>query len=133
MATRVVASVRLDGEDDETFGSNEFGSGSFRREVVLDAADNPADLIDCEIRFGGEVRIELHLDATLLNSGNVTVDGELLLFEGSRESTTDLDGRRDFTMLIPPQRTLRSTQRVNNDQEGGDTGRARVTISNFPF
>jgi hypothetical protein len=132
MAVKVVASCTLWGEDDETFGSNEYGSGSFRREVVLDAADSPGDLMDVQLRFGGEVRLELHLDATLLANGNVTIDGRYLLYEGTSESTTDLDGTTDFHMLIPPGRVVRTAQTVSNTDEGGDWGMAWVRVSSFP-
>lgn len=83
-----------------------------------------------ECRWGGECRAELRLTGQQQNGGNVLVTGEALFFEGTSESTSDLDGRKDFTILIPKGKMVSNTQVVKNLDEGGDYATIKMTINN---
>jgi len=88
-------------------------------------------IMEFEIRMGGEVRIEFSVEATLTDiKGNAIICGDIKLFEGSTESTDDLDGEREFQIYCPAGATANYFIRVNNDDEGGDYATARMTITN---
>ncbi len=60
------------------------------------------------------------------------VDGEVKLYEGTSESTGDLDGVRQFQLYCPINTTLNHFVRVNNDDEGGDYATIRLNVTNAP-
>ena len=129
MARRVTVSATIDGLDHETFGSDERGHAEFTRETILNSAQ-PQNVMDMRCMWGGECRVELRLTGQMLDDNGVRVQGEALLFEGTSEGTGDLDGRRDFTFIVPRGRTVSNHQRVNNDDEGDDFADIRMTVSN---
>ncbi len=129
MTRRVTVSATIDGVDDETFGSNEFGHAEFTRETIL-ADSQPQNLMEMECRWGGECRVELRLLGQKLDNNDVRVTGEALLFEGTSEGTNDLDGRKAFNFLIPRGKTISDAQTVNNDDEGGDYATIKLTATN---
>ena len=79
---------------------------------------------------GGEVRVELDLTAVALTNGDIRVDGDAKLFEGTSESTNDLDGQRVFSTLVPKDRFTTRTVTVRNDDEGGDFATVSLSFSN---
>lgn len=129
MARRLTASGYISGVDDETFGSNEYGNASLTRETVL-SDSQPQNVLSLECRWGGECRVELTLIGQALNNGEVRVNGNAKLFEGTSESTGDLDGQRDFVVLVPRGQNVSHSVRVNNDNEGGDYADITVTFNN---
>lgn len=129
MARRLTVSGYISGVDDETFGSNEYGNASLTRETVL-SDSQPQNVLSLECRWGGECRVELTLVAQALDNGDVRVNGNAKLFEGTSESTGDLDGQRDFVVLVPKGQNASHSERVNNDDEGGDYADITVTFNN---
>ena len=129
MARRLTASGYISGVDDETFGSNEYGNASLTRETIL-SNSQPQNVLDMECRWGGECRVELTLVGQVLDKGDVRVNGTAKLFEGTSESTGDLDGRRDFVVLVPRGKNASHSVRINNDDEGGDYADITVTFNN---
>jgi hypothetical protein len=129
MTRRVTVSATIDGTDDETFGSNEHGHAEFTRETILNSSQ-PQNVMDMRLMWGGECRVELRLTGQMLDDNSVRVTGEGILFEGTSETTNDLDGRRDFVFIVPRGKTVSNQQRVNNDDEGGDFADIRLTVSN---
>lgn len=129
MARRVTVSATINGVDDETFGSNEFGHAQFTRETILGDAQ-PQNVMQMQCRWGGECRVELKLTGQQLDGGDVRIVGEVMLFEGTSEGTSDLDGRSDFTFLVPRGRTVSNSQRVDNTDEGGDYATIDLTVNN---
>lgn len=129
MARRVTVSATIDGVDDETFGSNEFGHAEFTRETILGDAQ-PQNVMGMQCRWGGECRVELNLTGQMLDNGDVRVSGVALMFEGTSESTGDLDGRSDFTFLVPRGKSISNSQRVDNTDEGGDSATINMTVNN---
>jgi hypothetical protein len=130
MTTRLVtASAHIDGTDDETFGSNEFGSASFTRETVLNDSQ-PQNLIEMVCKWGGECRVELELTGQRLNDDGVRIDGHAKMFEGTSEETDDFDGQTLFQFVVPKGRTVGNSQTVRNEDEGGDFADISMTVSN---
>lgn len=129
MARRVTVSGFISGVDDETFGRDETGKKEFTQETIL-GDSQPQSVLQTELRWGGECRVELQLTGTLLDDSGVRVTGEAKLFEGVSESTGDLDGTTSFNVLIPRGRTTTTQQRVNNTDEGGDYADISLTFSN---
>jgi hypothetical protein len=58
-----------------------------------------------ECRWGGECRVELDLIGQVMDNSDVRVTGTALNNEGTTENTNDLDGRIDFTVLVPRGKT----------------------------
>lgn len=128
MARRVTVAATINGVDDEFF-SNEFGHAEFTRETILGDAQ-PQNVMRMQCRWGGECRVELDLTGQMLDNGDVRIAGAALLFEGITEGTSDLDGRNDFTFLVPRGKTVSNSQRVDNTDEGGDFATIDMTVNN---
>ncbi|HAJ59568.1 MAG TPA: hypothetical protein DCP31_10080 [Cyanobacteria bacterium UBA8543] len=129
MARRLTASAKIFGVDDETFGSNEYGRAEFTRETIL-GNSQPQNVLNMECRWGGECRVELSLIGQVMDNSDIRVTGTALLYEGTSESTGDLDGRIDFNSLVPRGKTTSTTQRVSNTDEGGDYADITITFNN---
>jgi hypothetical protein len=114
--------------DDETFGSNEHATVTFNKNLSIGPLLG-SDTFIATGCAGGEVRIELTV--TVVDgddAGSVSVFPTLRMLEGTSCSSNDLDGT-----FVPPafsvaaNTTVTTTQRVNNNDEGGD--RADVTLN----
>jgi hypothetical protein len=127
---RLVCAAHMDLTDDETFGSDEHGSADKQNEAVL-TSDLPQDVLTMQKGAGGEMRVELTLIGQVKLSGDVLIQGSALLYEGTSETTNDLDGDLDFTVLVPRDGVISRTVTVWNEDEGGDKGVIAMTFSNF--
>lgn len=123
---RISVTALMDIVDDETFGSDERGSAQMTREVVV-TDEVSQGLMHMEKGVGGEVRVELDLNAIAQGNGDVRIDGNAKLYEGTSEQTSDLDGERNFVVLIPADRFVSHVVNIRNDDEGGD--RATITMN----
>jgi hypothetical protein len=131
--TRIVNTTAvINGTDHETFGSNEHGSASMTTERVLNNADGH-DLVFMICKWGGECRVELTLNGHRNNDDSVQVDGRALLYEGTSEGTSDLDGELGFSLVVPRGQTLTDTRRVTNLDEGSDFADITMTFVNRVF
>jgi hypothetical protein len=126
----MVGSVNI--TDSETFGSDEhcarglFGTGSAQLPTTKVARIN-----DVDNGCGGEIRVEARISATLSSNGTMCMSGNqarILLFEGTSESTTDLDGEVDLVgcVRVGETRTFQST--VFNTDEGGDSATFTIDL-----
>jgi hypothetical protein len=84
-------------------------------------------------KCGGEVRVEFHVTATLREDAGRNpswcVSGVAELYEGSRDTSNDLDGRRSLSQQCGvPGQTLVWDDVVNNTAEGGDWGDYLVEV-----
>ena len=129
MARRLTVSASINGVDDENFGSNEYGSASLIRETIL-SNSVPQNVLDMECRWGGECRVELSLVGQILDNKDVRITGTAKLFEGTSEDTNDLDGQKDFVVLVPRGKTAFHNERVKNVNEGGDYADYKLTFTN---
>jgi hypothetical protein len=117
-------------EDDE-WGTNETVRRQQTNSAILSTQGIAQAVMDFEVRMGGEIRVEFNVTASLLDSnGNAMIYGDAKLYEGTSESTDDLDGQREFQLYCPAGATLNYFVRVNNDDEGGDYATIRLNITN---
>lgn len=130
MQNRIAHSVRVDITDDETFGSNEHASVSRAGTLVLDAG-RPEHTDLTVGKCGGEMRVELRVTYRQAAGGAVAVAGRALLYEGTSENTTDLDGRASFDGTVASGSSRGFNVRVRNTDEGGDFADIRVTVGNL--
>lgn len=89
-------------------------------------------MVDFEIRFGGEIRVELHVLGTLIDpQGNALINCDLKLFEGESETTDDLDGEKQFGIYVPVGQTATHFVRVDNPEiDAGDYVTVSMAVSN---
>jgi hypothetical protein len=127
---RVVISAHMDLTDHETFGSNEHSSADLFGEAVV-TNHMPQELIRMSDGAGGEMRVELKLDVQATIEGDAIVTGQALLYEGTSEQTTDLDGDEPVKFLAPRDNFVSKTYTVTNEDEGDDFGVITMTVSNF--
>lgn len=127
---RVVASAHMEITDDETFGSNEHGSADNQTEGFVDNTF-PRTLLALIGKAGGEVRVELTLDATATTEGDVQISGTAKLFEGTSEESDDLDGTTQINFAVPRDGFISQAITVRNTDEGGDFSDIRLIVSNF--
>ena len=116
--------------DHETFGSDETAEVYDWDAKVLD--NNQLQLVAySEGRVGGEMRVELHVNATRTPDNSVFVTGRALLYEGTSESTGDLDGQRAFSFTVPPRTSIRESFTVYNTDEGDDYANISFVVGNW--
>jgi hypothetical protein len=86
-------------------------------------------LDDTNNTCGGEVRVEVHLASTLQWDGGWCVSGEVLLYEGARDSSNDLDGRVTLEQKCGAAFSpIEWDGQVNNTAEGGDWGKYSIDV-----
>jgi len=117
--------------DDETFGSNEHGRADGQTEGFI-SNKFPRTLLELVGKAGGEVRIELTLDAQAFTEGDVQISGTAKMFEGTSEESDDLDGTTPISFSVPRDNFIRQSVHVRNTDEGGDFADITVAVSNFP-
>jgi hypothetical protein len=88
-----------------------------------------------EGRCGGEVRLEMDVFASLGVYDSIIVNLDVRLYEGSSASSTDLDGRGNFTVHIPAtpgdnKRTVSATVWNTDENEVDDQGFFYVALAN---
>jgi hypothetical protein len=128
---RVVLSAHIDLTDDETFGSNEHGSADGQTEGFV-SNKTPRTLLSLIGKAGGEVRVELSLDAVAVTEGDVQMSGSAKLFEGTSEESDDLDGTAPINFTVPRDNFIKQSIHVRNSDEGGDFADITLVVSNFP-
>ncbi len=127
---RVAASAHMEITDDETFGSNEHGAADNQTDGFV-TNRFPRSLLVLTGKAGGEVRVELKLDASVLSpEGDISVNGTVKLFEGTSEESDDLDGTADINFAVPRDEVMNQIIHIRNANEGGDFADIRLLVSN---
>lgn len=126
--------VHVDGRmyltDDENWASNEHSDTPFSKEAAI-TRNNTQPFLMVVAYAGGELRVELKLDVTAYLNGDVKVTGDALLYEGTSDTSDDLDGRLPIDFLVPRDNSITEEYTVYNQNEGGDSGYFKMTFSNF--
>ncbi|MDY0854900.1 hypothetical protein SPE26_29645 [Bacillus thuringiensis] len=127
---KLTAYIEIYGTDDEIILPDEPGHTILYREDAL-SEDKTTSFMYAELRFGGEIRIEVHITATLQSNEDIIITGVVQLFEGDEETTNDLDGETSFSVLIPKDTDAQTYNvAVKNTDEGGDHAEVILTFSN---
>lgn len=103
-------------EDYETWSANEHCFSS----INTNRTANPAYPIEIEWirRCGGEIRSELTMQAQVLSNNYLSIIGKVLFYEGTSDSTGDLDGQKNFTLYVAPNTSSPLNLHVWNSAEG---------------
>jgi hypothetical protein len=91
-------------------------------------SDRIAVLNDTNNKCGGEVRTEFHLTGTLDNNGGWCVTGVVELYEGTRDTSNDLDGSKTVSGCAPAGGMIEIDGRVSNTDEGGDWADYKIDL-----
>jgi hypothetical protein len=135
----LVYSGVLNGVDDETFGPNDLLTNyPVEGKIALTEMDVPQNGQPVSKGWGGECRLEFFLDARLLNDGQVAVNVTGKLFEGTSETTQDLEDEETVSIVVPRfgqgMITMPFEMRLaSNEFTGNDTGRINLTFANHPI
>ncbi len=136
---KVVAA--LVGGDDEDWPDDDESYGRTDPPISVELTkDAPSQVIgsgrDPKFRWGGEVRAEHFVEFVLLPGASVQVSVKGWLYEGTSESTNDLDGEGGLKRkVIGPNATDTLTLRMSNEAEDEpDTfSELTLTITNDPY
>jgi hypothetical protein len=101
--TRVLSgSIKIDGVDDENVVSNETISVSRDIEpIYLDLNEPNFNLMVGPVKWGGECRVEIDVDASLIVGEQILIKGRAKLFEGTSEETDDLEDEKEIKFFVP--------------------------------
>ncbi len=128
---RLVVTMNMHGVDHENFARNEETRRTETRETILSNPNQSLSVLEFIHGWGGECRFELRLTATLLGDSTVRVQGIALLYEGTSEGTSDLDGRREINFIVPTRgQPAFHNFRVANDDEGDDYVDVQLACTN---
>jgi hypothetical protein len=132
MARKLNVSGSMKLQDYETFGANEVETRPFSNTITLDD-DQLEEAVEIVEGTGGEVRGELIINAQLLNNNRIRVSVGIWLYEGTSESTSDLDGERHSSFIVRKGQIVSKTYMVYNTDEGDDDFvRVTMTCKNLP-
>jgi len=118
-------------KDDEPFSDDYFTRTRNFPTMVLGVDGALTGTYTWVEKAGGEIRVEVLVTATLNPAtGVVAIEHDTKLFEGTSETTSDLDGRGRGSVQVPrgEQKVLGYT--VNNTDEGGDYASVTLTCTN---
>ena len=125
-----VVTMNMHGVDHENFGSNEETRRTVTQETILSYPNQGLSVLEFIHGWGGECRFELRLTATLLGDKTIRVQGNALLYEGISEGTTELDGHREVSFIVPKGKPAFHNFRVSNDNEGDDFVDVQLACTN---
>jgi LGFP repeat len=130
---RLVCRASMHIKDDESIwdggGIPDFGRAKGREERLV-TSDLALDVLKLKGTAGGEVRVELVVNAQVRLSGDVLVKARAVLYEGSSTHSGDRDGDEELTVLVPRDGVHEGSFRVDNEDEGGDFGSIALEIQN---
>jgi hypothetical protein len=106
--------------DDEGWSSGTYCSGNVHAERWTDSVAGPYEWF--RTYCGGEIRVELHAYAHVIDSeGTLEFGVDALFFEGTNDRTTDLDDSvRDLRFHVRAGESVPYTVYLKNQENGGD-------------
>jgi hypothetical protein len=130
--------LRIEGTDDEWWPqSDEHVTREHPVAAILNP-NQPAITIDIpDVRWGGECRVEVDLQGVIVSGGDIKVTGEARLYEGTSESTSDLEDTESIDMTVPRMTpthlgaTQKTIQLRNTETFGGDHAEIFLTFLNI--
>jgi hypothetical protein len=117
-------------KDDENWpDDDEYANRSVSGVIQLDDSTPSREILDIG-RCGGEVRVEARYTFSRAAGGAINVNGTLRLYEGTSDSSSDLDGTATVSGTISANGGGTLARRVDNTDEGGDWADVTLTVSN---
>lgn len=131
MPQLVTINGRLKIKDDEPWPKDhEYGYMHVHSAVCLPAGGR-SSIVDQKKCVGGEVRLEVDLDAIILPDCSVKVAGTSKLYEGSSCNTNDLEDRDGHSVIVRPGTSEHIQVRLKNrGAGGGDWARGSLEVCN---
>lgn len=128
---RVAFMIRIEGTDDETF-ADEDTRRSFNRVVMLSTDHPTAPISVPDVRWGGECRVEIEMEATLLADGRVSVHASGDLYEGDSDDSNDLEDEESINFAVPKggKPVKHDIKLRNRGWGGGDHAEIAITVTN---
>jgi hypothetical protein len=136
--TRVLdGTIFISGTDDERWPiKDEKVSISRPINVYLDRSQ-PAVPLDVEpVRWGGECRVEIQVDARVVDGDQIQIEGNVKLFEGTSEDSEDLEEEKHVDFLVgkttrsQPERTDFPVSLNSRGIGGGDHAEISFSFTN---
>ena len=94
--------VLVQGTDHEDFGPNEHPGDNVRSiQSDIRIGDHERDIPIAPVRWGGECRVEVHMNAIARDDGVIQLNGFAAFFEGSSEDTQEQEDRKVFQFEVP--------------------------------
>ncbi|MCA9499523.1 MAG: hypothetical protein KC588_10055 [Nitrospira sp.] len=82
-----------------------------------------------EYKWGGEARVEYNVTVLLLVDNSIQVNVNAVLYEGTSESTNDLDGTASISFNVPKDQTIAGYIKVVNTDEDEEDTYGELTLS----
>ena len=102
MPRMLVGTVRVEGVDHEDFSSNEHPTDKLRNiQIVLEPGQPAQNLSIAPVKWGGECRVEVEVNATMLNDSSIKVAGNARFFEGASEETGEMEDQVSIDFTVP--------------------------------
>lgn len=133
MARRLSGVVVVDGTDDEFWPeSDEHIHKEIPVQMVLDVNQPVAAIEIPDVRWGGECRVEVRLEARALADGLVQIEGTTKLFEGTSDSSQDLEDEKSVAFVVPKGGVAyyEKVQLRNTETFGGDHAEIGISLTN---
>jgi hypothetical protein len=115
--------------DDETFSDEHCDRGLSGYDSAQLPFDTTANISDTNNKCGGEIRVEFDVTGWLYEDGGFCSNINVRLYEGTSESTNDLDGTLSINgVCAGPGQTAVINNTVYNTAEGGDKASFTLTL-----
>jgi hypothetical protein len=115
--------------DDETFADEHCTRGLSGYDSAQLPFDTTANVSDTNNKCGGEIRVEFHVTGWLYDDGGFCSNIAVKLYEGTSESTNDLDGTLNINgQCVGPVQIITISDTVHNTAEGGDKASFTLTL-----
>ncbi|ALO12315.1 hypothetical protein AQF52_6722 [Streptomyces venezuelae] len=94
--------VRVEGVDHEDFTANEHPTDKVRFvQIVLDSGQPAQNLFIAPVKWGGECRVEVELNAMMLDNNAIKITGNSKFFEGASEETGEMEDQVGIDFTVP--------------------------------
>lgn len=133
MTRRVAGTVIIDGTDDEYWPQDDEKVHRVHNvQMMLDEGQPASALNIPDVRWGGECRVELRLTAKVAKDNVVQIEGNAKLFEGTSESTRDLEDEQVVSFTVPKGGVPahHGIQLRNTGTGGGDHAEISLSFTN---
>ena len=130
VAQDVKIKASIHGVDDELIGPNEEIRTSVTKIFRVGRGEMIPKTKLAEVKWGGECRLEVYFYGECSESGEITLQFQMLLYEGTSEDTRDLDGTHSFFATVKSDKTVSMPpQEVRNtDEDSPDLARMELII-----
>jgi hypothetical protein len=137
MPRRLSGLIVVDGKDDETFPVRD---EQISRTIEVNSILSDGELTNIpipDVKWGGECRVEIDLRALAVTGGDAdgNLDIELVgrFFEGTSETTTDLEQTKTLKFTIARSALTDELMSLENDELGaGDNAKIAIKLQNLP-